>query len=429
MSDRSVITFYYDYEQEDRFFGKKRVRGLISKEYGTAYLEEYLPHAYNGIKFFLDRCNGWNFSMSESGYDALNAAFDTFFEEKNIITGRDLVEDAIKRADQNLYGHKPDEELMKYMFGYDIFGSIHITYTGSLENGCELKYGYADHGYEFMPMDFRSILDEYDRESAHAEKLYSYQSTGGSFEIYADPEGDGKLYVICGTDENGNEFERAFNINDLDFEDMDYPEFCAFILSLGSTTDDLYELISDDFFVNAKGFDGIFDRGDRISLLVGFIDSYDGENEELVRYARWGSSCAYDQYIRRKVFDFFEENAQVIKTEEEFFDVETKGCALVGEMIGEPKRKYETLTSGKSGPICSWERKRESDDDPIDKLYPSTLTYNCLMENNLCTVGQIKALTFAQLNEMKNIPLRSKVEILEEFYGIDVRDGSVWKIG
>ena len=53
--------------------------------------------------------------MSESGYDALNAAFDTFFEEKNIITGRDLVEGAIKRADQNLYGHKPDEELMALM--------------------------------------------------------------------------------------------------------------------------------------------------------------------------------------------------------------------------------------------------------------------------------------------------------------------------
>ena len=115
----------------------------------------------------------------------------------------------------------------------------------------------------------------------------------------------------------------------------------------------------------------------------------------------------------------------MIKTEKEFFGIEKKGRELISEMIGEPKRKYETFTEGKTGPICDWETKGKSDEDPLDELWPSVLTYNCLMENNIRTFGEMKALTFEQLDEMKNIPLRSKVEILEKFYHISDRDGSV----
>ncbi len=455
MSDRSVVSFYYDYEIEHRIYGKRRVRGLVSREYGTAYLSELIPYAYNGIKFFLERCAHWDFDMGGSGYDALNAAFDTFFDEENIISGTDLVRYTLDRAGQNLYGHVSDEEIMEQLFGYDIFGAVYFTYTGSLKSGYKLKYGYADHGYDFMPMDLKSILDEYDikrvrnrqawdtvkpgqvirnlqklaDESAHVEKLHSYQGPGGSFTIFATPEAGGKLYVISRTDENGNEFERAFNRGDLDFDDMDYPEFCAFMLSLGSRTDDLYELISDDYFVNAEGFDGIFDGGDRISLLAGFIDSYDGKNEELVRNARWGYSCAYDQCKMREMLDFFEQNAQLIKTKKGFFGVETKGFELITELMDRPKRKYEKITAGRKGAICNWERQRESDDDPIDKLYLSVLTYNCLIENGIRTLGELKAITFEHLDKMKNMPLRSKVEILGKFYHIDSRDGSIWKEG
>ncbi len=435
MSDRCVVTFYYDYEKEDRWSGKKRVRGLVSKEYGVAWLVDLIPFAYNGIKFFLDRCNhrDWDFSMdperSRWDYDALNASFDTFFDKETIGTGRDLVGEALKRAEQNLYGHMSDGELLEYMFGFDIFWRLSFSYTGTLKDGCVLKYGILDQGYSFEPWSLWELLEQKDRDRVMAEKLFSYQGSEGSFDISVNPDDEEKLYVISVTDGKGNESERLFNRYDLDVNDMDYPEFCAFMLLSAADKTKIKDLITDDYFVNAEGFNGLFDRGERMDLLAGFIDKHKGTDEELVKEATWGYRSGYDHYRKRKMLEFFEQNAQLFEDAGDCDEEERKGWELIKEKIGEPKRQYETLAAGKTGPICDWQRERESDDDPIEEAYLSVLTYNCLKENNVNTIGEMKAMTFEQLNEMKNIPLRSKVEILEKFYFIHDYDGSVCRHG
>ena len=69
--------------------------------------------------------------------------------------------------------------------------------------------------------------EAYAQQNSNGEVIYSYRETEQSFNIIINSDGKDKTYTITGIDENGEEFERAFDPYDLDPKDMDYPEFAA----------------------------------------------------------------------------------------------------------------------------------------------------------------------------------------------------------
>ena len=107
--------------------------------------------------------------------------------------------------------------------------------------------------------------------------IYSYRETEQSFNIIINSDGKDKTYTITGIDENGEEFERAFDPYDLDPKDMDYPEFAAMCMYIRQT-DETADLIASSYFTDTSYFDGIFDRGDRVSLLGQYAEE-DGDTE------------------------------------------------------------------------------------------------------------------------------------------------------
>ena len=119
--------------------------------------------------------------------------------------------------------------------------------------------------------------EAYAQQNSDGEVIYSYRETEQSFNIIINSDGKDKTYTIKGIDENGEEFERAFDPYDLDPEDMDYPEFSALCMYIRQT-DETADLIASSYFTDTSYFDGIFDRGDRVSLLGRYADEY-GDSE------------------------------------------------------------------------------------------------------------------------------------------------------
>ena len=119
--------------------------------------------------------------------------------------------------------------------------------------------------------------EAYAQQNSNGEVIYSYRETEQSFNIIINSDGKDKSYTIKGIDENGEEFERAFDPYDLDPKDMDYPEFSALCMYIRQT-DETADLIANSYFTDTSHFDGIFERGDRVSLLGRYADEY-GDSE------------------------------------------------------------------------------------------------------------------------------------------------------
>lgn len=116
------------------------------------------------------------------------------------------------------------------------------------------------------------------QQSTDGQVIYSYAETEKSFQIIIDSdEQENKTYTIKGIDDNGEEFERVFDPYNLDPEDMDYPEFSALCLYI-QETNETADLIASSYFTETSCFDGIFDRGDRVSLLGQYAEEY-GDSE------------------------------------------------------------------------------------------------------------------------------------------------------
>ena len=119
--------------------------------------------------------------------------------------------------------------------------------------------------------------EAYVQQNSNGEVIYSYRETEQSFNIIINSDGKDKTYTITGIDENGEEFERAFDPYNLDPKDMDYPEFAAMCMYIRQT-DETADLIASSYFTDTSYFDGIFDRGDRVSLLGQYAEEY-GDSE------------------------------------------------------------------------------------------------------------------------------------------------------
>ena len=114
--------------------------------------------------------------------------------------------------------------------------------------------------------------------------IYSYRETEQSFNIIINSDGKDKTYTITGIDENGEAFERVFDPYELDPKDMDYPEFVAMCMYIRQT-DETADLIASSYFTDTSYFDGIFDRGDRVSLLGQYAEEYSDSMPSLASLA------------------------------------------------------------------------------------------------------------------------------------------------
>ncbi len=144
MSEWGRVAFYYDFEQDDEYEGRIRVRGLISKAYKYPGTINMILHTVYGSAF-LYRHIGWrhpdfrgeNWENRLSGWRALNTAFDVLFKYGEIDTGISSVEDVITGDDMS------DEEMAYKIFSCEgTDGFINIMLTGNPEDGYEIKYGY-----------------------------------------------------------------------------------------------------------------------------------------------------------------------------------------------------------------------------------------------------------------------------------------------
>ena len=126
--------------------------------------------------------------------------------------------------------------------------------------------------------------EAYVQQNSNGEVIYSYRETEQSFNIIINSDGKDKTYTITGIDENGEEFERAFDPYNLDPKDMDYPEFAAMCMYIRQT-DETADLIASSYFTDTSYFDGIFDRGDRVSLLGQYAEEYGNSEPSLASLA------------------------------------------------------------------------------------------------------------------------------------------------
>lgn len=102
--------------------------------------------------------------------------------------------------------------------------------------------------------------------NSDGEVVFSYKETEISFNILINSDGKDKTYTIQGIDENGQEFEKAFDPYSANLEELDYPEFAALCMYIRQT-DEVADLISGKVFTDTSYFDGIFERGNRVELL------------------------------------------------------------------------------------------------------------------------------------------------------------------
>ena len=126
--------------------------------------------------------------------------------------------------------------------------------------------------------------EAYAQQNSDGEVIYSYREIEQSFNIIINSDGKDKTYTITGIDENGEEFERAFDPYDLDPKDMDYPEFAAMCMYIRQT-DETADLIASSYFTDTSYFDGILDRGDRVSLLGQYAEEYSDSEPSLASLA------------------------------------------------------------------------------------------------------------------------------------------------
>ena len=309
MGDWGCVALYYDYEREDRFEECRHVRGIISKAYKYPWAEGMILHAFNGMRYLMDRVyspksddsifhmdDDWTLICPDgkptlyerSGWAELSTAFDVFFDQRSVEAGIDSVRSVIEDWDQNREEYKTEGKLEYDMFACEgTWGFLYMSFTGNPQDGYEMKYAYDYSGGN--PTDFRSVLDHY------------YERLGKG------------------------------------------PEY-----------------LEDEPVMDAIGF--------------------------------------------------FEEYGTLIETTEEFYEIEAKGADLIRELMTNlENRMAEKMREPVS--VCVSDL---DDDDSIAELGLSVRTFNCLRRHGIQTIGELKKMTPEDLQKVRNLGRKSKMEILNK---------------
>lgn len=210
--------------------------------------------------------------------------------------------------------------------------------------------------------------EAYAQQNSNGEVIYSYRETEQSFNIIINSDGKDKTYTINGIDENGEEFQRAFDPYDLDPKDMDYPEFAAMCLYIRQT-DDTADLIASSYFTDTSYFDGIFDRGDRVSLLGQYAEEYGDTEPSLANLANKifdAINTFFDRTMRES--GFYDEAFSLLFADLD--DIETQ------EKISAIKNGYtysDTTTDAVSETIVS--KHNQYTDPDTEEIVPVNIKY------------------------------------------------------
>lgn len=168
--------------------------------------------------------------------------------------------------------------------------------------------------------------------NSDGEVVFSYRETEYSFNVIINSDGKEKTYTIQGLDENGQEFEKAFDPYSLNPEEMDYPEFSALCMYIRQT-DEVADLISGKVFTDTSYFDGIFEKGNRVELLM----DYAKENSALEPTK---AKLAEDLY--RSICDFYKEIMGEIDFDTDLltllFEEREQTEKLSGEELAKPNK-------------------------------------------------------------------------------------------
>ena len=210
--------------------------------------------------------------------------------------------------------------------------------------------------------------EAYAQQNSNGEVIYSYRETEQSFNIIINSDGKDKTYTITGIDENGEEFERAFDPYDLDPKDMDYPEFAAMCMYIRQT-DETADLIASSYFTDTSYFDGIFDRGDRVSLLGQYAEEYGDTEPSLANLANKifdAINTFFDRTMRES--GFYDEAFSLLFADLD--DIETQ------EKISAIKNGYtysDTTTDAVSETIVS--KHNQYTDPDTEEIVPVNIRY------------------------------------------------------
>ncbi len=210
--------------------------------------------------------------------------------------------------------------------------------------------------------------EAYAQQNSNGEVIYSYWETEQSFNIIINSDGKDKTYTITGIDENGEEFERAFDPYDLDPKDMDYPEFAAMCMYIRQT-DETADLIASSYFTDTSYFDGIFDRGDRVSLLGQYAEEYGDTEPSLANLANKifdAINTFFDRTMRES--GFYDEAFSLLFADLD--DIETQ------EKISAIKNGYtysDTTTDAVSETIVS--KHNQYTDPDTEEIVPVNIKY------------------------------------------------------
>ncbi|MBQ8665979.1 MAG: hypothetical protein IJ526_03855 [Lachnospiraceae bacterium] len=210
--------------------------------------------------------------------------------------------------------------------------------------------------------------EAYAQQNSNGEVIYSYRETEQSFNIIINSDGKDKTYTITGIDENGEEFERAFDPYDLDPKDMDYPEFAAMCMYIRQT-DETADLIASSYFTDTSYFDGIFDRGDRVSLLGQYAEEYSDTEPSLASLANKifdAINTFFDRTMRE--CGFYDEAFSLLFADLD--DIETQ------EKISAIKNGYtysDTTTDAVSETIVS--KHNQYTDPDTEEIVPVNIKY------------------------------------------------------
>ena len=210
--------------------------------------------------------------------------------------------------------------------------------------------------------------EAYAQQNSNGEVIYSYRETEQSFNIIINSDGKDKTYTITGIDENGEEFERAFDPYDLDPKDMDYPEFAAMCMYIRQT-DETADLIASSYFTDTSYFEGIFDRGDRVSLLGQYAEEYGDTEPSLANLANKifdAINTFFDRTMRES--GFYDEAFSLLFADLD--DIETQ------EKISAIKNGYtysDTTTDAVSETIVS--KHNQYTDPDTEEIVPVNIKY------------------------------------------------------
>lgn len=193
------LIFYYDYERpEKRAYEPERMKGLICKAYKFTGVNGIILHAYNGIKYFLNRYDNKFTNFSPCGYNGeidisdttgwarLNTAFDIFFDLEDIEFGSDSGKEILTHLKEKAEEYKNEDNLSKELYGgAQEFGLLSITFTGDPREGYALKYRYYYDENEYD--DLQSVIEQYNADFGNmADDGFPEESVNKALEFFRE---------------------------------------------------------------------------------------------------------------------------------------------------------------------------------------------------------------------------------------------------